>query len=147
MPYQANIKKRLIKSPKFYWRDTGLLHAQLNAPSEDDLVAKPWVGTSWEGFVIEQVLTGFEQNGLRAEPFFLRTSDRHEIDVILESGSKLLAIEIKLTTSPNTEDMSRLSMLSDQIGATVKMPCLSGSGVLARRPAHLPQPALAPGSP
>ena len=46
--------KRLVKSPKVYWRDSGLLHSLLGGPSETALLDQPWVGASWEGFVIEQ---------------------------------------------------------------------------------------------
>ena len=55
-PYFANIRKRVIKRPKLYWRDTGLLHALLNVRDRDTLLNQPWVGASWEGFVIEQIL-------------------------------------------------------------------------------------------
>ncbi len=55
-PYQANIRKRLVKSAKVYWRDSGLLHALLNVPDAATLLDQPWVGASWEGFVIEQIL-------------------------------------------------------------------------------------------
>ena len=60
-PYHANIGKRLVKSPKIYWRDSGLLHAMLNA-SAKTLLHQPWVGASWEGFVIEQVLGVLQQH-------------------------------------------------------------------------------------
>ncbi len=55
-PYSGNIRKRLVKSPRVYWRDTGLLHALLNTPDDATLLGQPWVGASWEGFVIEQAL-------------------------------------------------------------------------------------------
>ena len=72
-PYHANLGKRLVKSPKIYWRDTGLLHALLNVLDEEDLLGKPWAGFSWEGFVIEQVLGTLQQAGRHCEAFFLRT--------------------------------------------------------------------------
>jgi len=120
-PYQANIKKRLVKSPKFYWRDPGLLHAILNGPSAEELLSSPWVGASWEGFVIEQLLTAFAHEGIRAEPFFFRTSDRRELDFVLEIGGRLWALEIKLTSSPDVEDMVRLNRVSDLIGADLRI--------------------------
>ena len=73
--YHANVRKRLVKSPKVYWRDTGLLHALLNLSQERELLNQPWVGASWEGFVIEQVLGGCPRmvavaSGRGAEPDF-----------------------------------------------------------------------------
>ncbi len=121
MPYQANIKKRLIKSPKVYWRDSGLLHTMLNGPSEEELLSRPWVGASWEGFVVEQILAGFAQKGIRAEPYYLRTSDGYELDLVFEIGGGLWALEIKLTSSPGIEDMARLNRLSDMIGANLRI--------------------------
>ncbi|MFI5380148.1 MAG: ATP-binding protein, partial [Tepidisphaerales bacterium] len=60
-PYFVNLGKRVVKSPKVYWRDSGLLHAVLNVTAEEDLLDQPWIGASWEGFVIEQVLAAIQQ--------------------------------------------------------------------------------------
>lgn len=116
-PYHANIGKRLIKSPKIYWRDSGLLHALLGVPTEALLVNQPWIGASWEGFVIDQLLTLLAQRDHRAEAFFFRTSDQHEVDLVLDFGGRLWAIEIKLTSSPGPSDMRRLQTAADLIGA------------------------------
>jgi predicted AAA+ superfamily ATPase len=116
-PYHANLGKRLVKSPKIYWRDTGLLHALLNVLNEDDLLGKPWAGLSWEGFVIEQVLGALQQAGRHCEAFFLRTSDRHEIDLMLDFGRRLWAIEVKLTAAPAPEDLAGLNKTADFIKA------------------------------
>jgi predicted AAA+ superfamily ATPase len=117
-PYRPNIRKRLIKSPKIYWRDSGLLHAQLNITDERALLGQPWVGVSWEGFVIEQTIGVLNSFGRPFEAFFFRTSDQHEIDLILEIGNELWAIEVKLTASPGPSDMNRLDKTADLIGAT-----------------------------
>ncbi len=116
--YQANIRKRLVKSPKVYWLDTGLLHAQLNVPDRRALIAQPWVGASWEGFVIGQAIGCLTSLGRPFEAFHLRTSDGHEIDLVLELDGELWAIEVKLTTSPAPEDLRRLDTVADLIGAT-----------------------------
>ncbi len=116
-PYHANLGKRLVKSPKVYWRDTGLLHAMLNVLNEDDLLGRPWAGLSWEGFVIEQVLGALQQAGRHCEAFFLRTSDQHEIDLVLDLGRHLWAIEVKLTAAPASEDLARLNKTADFIKA------------------------------
>lgn len=117
-PYHANIGKRLVKSPKIYWRDSGLLHALLNVADERSLLVQPWVGASWEGFVIEQALGELAAQGRRFEPYFFRTSDGHEIDLVLDMGSERWALEVKLTASPTPEDMERLDRTAAMIKAT-----------------------------
>lgn len=117
-PFYANIRKRLVKSPKVYWRDSGLLHAISNVVDRKSLLAQPWVGASWEGFVIEQILGLLAAHGSPHEAYFLRTSDRHEIDLLLEMGGELWAIEIKLTASPSPADLGRLEKAADLVGAT-----------------------------
>jgi len=116
-PYQANIRKRLVKSPKVFWRDSGLLHSLLNVPDMDTLIAQPWVGASWEGFVIEQVLGVLAAKGRHVEPYYFRTNDQHELDLVLEFGQELWAMEIKLTTSPHPADMDRMNHTADLIKA------------------------------
>jgi predicted AAA+ superfamily ATPase len=117
LPYRANLRKRLVRSPKCYWRDTGLLHALLLVGNERELLDRPWVGASWEGFVIEQVLGSLLQSGRHVEPYFFRTSDRYEIDLVLDFGGSLWAVEIKLTARPSTVDLKRLSKTADLMGA------------------------------
>jgi len=117
-PYRPNIRKRLVKSPKIYWRDTGLLHAQLNVTDERALLAQPWVGASWEGFVIEQAIGVLNSIGRTFEAFYFRTSDQHELDLVLELENELWALEVKLTASPGPKDMERLDKAADMIGAT-----------------------------
>jgi predicted AAA+ superfamily ATPase len=116
-PWHANIGKRLVKSPRVYWRDSGLLHALLGGVPEEDLLAQPWVGASWEGFVIEQVLAHLAQRDQLAESFFFRTRDQHEVDLVLDFGGEIWAIEIKLTASPRPDDLRRLNRAADLVGA------------------------------
>lgn len=116
-PYHASIRKRLTKSPKVYWRDTGLLHVLLQTGTRDDLLAQPWVGASWEGFVIEQVLDHLAAWGKAVQPFFLHTADQYEIDLVLDFGRSLWAIETKLTASPSVGDVRRLSKVADLVNA------------------------------
>jgi hypothetical protein len=106
-----------VKSPKVYWRDSGLLHSLLGGVSGAALLDQPWVGASFEGFVIEQILAHLAQRDRHAEAFFFRTSDRHEVDLVLDFGDQLWAIEIKLTATPGTSDMARLNQAADLIGA------------------------------
>ena len=108
-PYHANVGKRLVKSPKVYWRDAGLLHSLLGGVAETALLDQPWVGASWEGFVIEQLLALLAQRDHRAEAFFFRTSDQQEVDLVLDFGAQLWALEVKLTASPGPDAMRRLN--------------------------------------
>jgi predicted AAA+ superfamily ATPase len=117
-PYQANVRKRLTKSPKVYWRDTGLLHALLNVPDAPTLLAQPWVGASWEGFVVEQALGCLAATGAAFEAYWLRTSDQYELDLVLQLGRDLWAVETKLTSSPGPADMARLDKAADLIKAS-----------------------------
>jgi hypothetical protein len=121
-PFYRNIKKRLVKSPKIYWRDSGLLHSLLNAGSRKELLIQPWVGLSWEGWIIEQILIFLNTLDLSLdEPCFLRTSDGQELDLILKVGGLTYAIEIKLTSSPAHEDLQRLRKTADLIEAEKKV--------------------------
>ncbi len=117
-PYFSNLKKRLVKSPKLYWRDSGLLHSLLNVRNDNDLLAAPWVGASWEGFVIEQVINALKLRDVAFAPYFLRTNDGHEIDLVLDFGTETWAIEIKLTSSPDLSAIGRLNKTADLIDAS-----------------------------
>jgi predicted AAA+ superfamily ATPase len=116
-PYQANLRKRLTKKPRIWWRDTGLLHALLGVAGEQDLLSRPWAGASWESFVIEQVLGAMRHRDLHPQPFFFRTSDGHEIDLLLDFGSRLWALEVKLTAHPTAAEMSALDAAADLVKA------------------------------
>ncbi len=96
-PHHANLGKRLIKSPKTYLRDSGLLHALLGIANREDLLAHPSVGASWEGFVIEHLLA-HAREGARAS--FYRTSSGAELDLLLERGNHLDAWEVKFGLAP-----------------------------------------------
>lgn len=95
-PWHKNVGKRLVKSPKLYVRDSGLLHALLHITTLDELMGNPIVGYSWEGFVIEEVLAHAEG----FTPYYYRTSAGAEIDLILEQGDRRIACEIKRTLTP-----------------------------------------------
>jgi hypothetical protein len=97
-PWHANLGKRLVKSPKLYVRDSGLLHALLSISTKDDLLGHPVVGASWEGFVIENLLSAA---GSRWQPYFFRTQVGAEIDLVLVRGGKPeIAVEIKRASAP-----------------------------------------------
>jgi len=93
MPYHSNVKKRLVKSPKIFIRDSGLLHSLLNLGDLNSLLGHPVAGFSWEGFVIENLIAMAPSGTV---PGFYRTSGGAEIDLILElPGGKLWVMEIK----------------------------------------------------
>lgn len=96
--YTNNLKKRLVKAPKVYIRDSGILHFLLRINSMDELEGMPVIGNSWEGYVIEQICQ-IGQNEF--EPHFYRTHEGAEIDlVLLKAGKPLYSIEIKYTSAP-----------------------------------------------
>lgn len=98
-PWTFNIKKRLVKSPRIYVRDSGITHALLNIPSYNDLLGHPVVGKSWEGFVIENIMSVLPR---RVQPYYYRTANGVEIDLMLEFGTnERWAIEIKRSSAPS----------------------------------------------
>jgi predicted AAA+ superfamily ATPase len=116
-PHPANAKKRLVKTPRVYWRDSGLLHALMGVRDLEQLYRQPWVGASWEGFVIEQTMATMAAAGRSAQAGFFRTSDGYEVDLVLDWGVERWAVEIKLTSGPSPEDVSRLNQAADMVRA------------------------------
>lgn len=96
LPFEANVKKRLVKSPKVYIRDSGILHRLLLIDSFNDLIGNPIFGPSWEGLVIENIICNFRE----WNPWFYRSAKGDELDLILTKGTKILAIECKASTAP-----------------------------------------------
>ena len=100
-PWYANTGKRLVKSPRPYVRDSGILHALLSLCTTDDLRSHPVAGKSWEGFVIENLVSAAIG---RARPYFYRTGAGAEVDLVLEfAPGKCWAIEIKLSSAPTVD--------------------------------------------
>jgi predicted AAA+ superfamily ATPase len=101
MPWHTNIGKRLVKSPKVYLRDSGLVHALLDIETKETLLGHPVVGASWEGFVIDNLLS-CAPNGVQG--YFYRTSGGAEVDLLLAwPNGDLWAIEVKRSLSPKVE--------------------------------------------
>jgi predicted AAA+ superfamily ATPase len=97
-PYFTNTKKRLLKTPKIYLRDSGVLHYLLDIHSADELKFHPALGNSWEGYVIEQIISVLPRT---VQPFYYRTHDGSEMDLVLAKGVKVVAcIEVKNSLSP-----------------------------------------------
>ncbi len=95
-PYFANIRKRQVKSPKIYIRDSGLLHQLLGIKDMGQLLTHPKIGPSWEGFVIEQVLAS-EAHDL---VYFWSTHQGAEIDLVIQRDADLFGVECKRTDTP-----------------------------------------------
>ncbi|MBR8837133.1 MAG: ATP-binding protein [Stigonema ocellatum SAG 48.90 = DSM 106950] len=97
-PYFVNIGKRLVKSPKLYLRDSGMFHALAAIGSLEVLSGSLYVGSSWEGYVVQQVMATI---GYDIQPYFYRTADGSELDILLVQGTKpVVGIEIKYTNAP-----------------------------------------------
>ena len=96
-PHLVNVGKRLVKSPKVYVRDSGLLHALLGLASVQDLQGHPVAGASWEGFVIEQVAAALPAD---AQLGFYRTAAGTELDLVVEHRGRKLGLEIKFSSAP-----------------------------------------------
>ncbi len=107
-PYFANIGKRLVKSPKLYFRDTGLLHSFLGLREVNSLETHPARGTSWEAFVIEHIISAYQERWPGAQAFFWRTAVGAEADLLIQKGGRLIPFEIKIHSSPGGGDAAGL---------------------------------------
>ncbi len=96
-PHFVNVGKRLVKSPKIYVRDSGLLHALLNIPDVNTLIGHPMSGHSWEGLMVEQICALAPKG---ADISFYRTAAGAELDVVVELGNKKHGFEIKFSSAP-----------------------------------------------
>lgn len=106
-PWFTNISKRLVKSPKIYIRDTGILHALLAIGSFEQLQGHPSLGTSWEAYILQEVATMLPA---RHELYFYRTQDGTEADLlIVKAGVPDILIEIKHSSAPNITKSMRIA--------------------------------------
>jgi len=100
-PWHANVGKRLVKTPKLYVRDSGLVHALLDLATKESVLSHPVVGASWEGFCLENILACAPA---QVQGYFYRSSGGAEVDLILQwPGGDLWAIEIKRSLTPKVE--------------------------------------------
>ncbi len=105
-PWHANLRKRQVKSPKIYIRDSGLLHQLLGLGSERELMTHPKIGASWEGYVIEEVLHAVRPD----EAFFWATHQGAEIDLVLRINGKMVGVECKRTDAPGMTPSIRIAL-------------------------------------
>lgn len=105
-PWHENLKKRQIKSPKIYFRDSGLLHQLIGIRGQKDLLTHPKCGASWEGYVIEELLTAFRPD----EAYFWGTHAGAEIDLLLFKDGRRIGVEIKRADAPRLTPSMRIAM-------------------------------------
>jgi predicted AAA+ superfamily ATPase len=103
--YEKNATKRIIKHPKGYLRDSGILNHLLHLNDIDDVLAHPSMGHSWEAMVIENVIRGLKNNGVDFDYYYYRTGTGSEVDLILEGEFGLLPIEIKHAQNVKLRDI------------------------------------------
>jgi uncharacterized protein len=97
-PWFVNIGKRLVKAPKIYLRDSGMFHALAAIDSAEVLSGSLYVGSSWEGYLIQQVVAGLSYD---TQPYYYRTADGSELDLVLVRGGKpVIGLEIKYSNAP-----------------------------------------------
>ena len=105
-PWFANVRKRQVKSPRIYVRDTGLLHTLLTLETGDELAGHPKVGASFEGFAVEQLAGTFEAGGV----YFWATHGGAELDLLVMRGGKRYGFECKLADAPGTTRSMRAAL-------------------------------------
>lgn len=112
-PWHANLRKRQVKSPKIYFRDTGLLHCFLGVSTREELERHSKVGASWEGFIIENLI---QILGVEARQcYFWATHTEAEIDLVVKQGSRLRGVEIKRTVAPKLTPSMKIALKDLQL--------------------------------
>lgn len=121
-PWHHNVKKRLVKSPRFYIRDSGILHRLLGIDDYESLLSNPVLGKSWEGFVVENILSVLPR---RAQTWYYRTAAGAEIDLVIKfSATDIWAVEIKHGTAPKLG--KHFGNTCEDVGATQKIVVYGG---------------------
>lgn len=106
-PWHYNTKKRLIKRPKIYFRDSGILHTLLSLETKKDITSHPKLGASWEGFALEEIILNL---GLREEDaFFWGVHTGAELDLVFEKKGKLYGVEVKYAQAPSMTPSMRFA--------------------------------------
>ena len=136
LPWFANLGKRLVKTPKVYIRDSGILHALLGLGTLDHVLSHPVAGASWEGFVIENLVAAAP---FGTDAWFYRTRAGAEIDLLLHlPDRRLWAVEVKRSTAPRPARGSRLPpRISEQTSGSSCIPAASPSRCPRLRPRSL----------
>ena len=117
-PYFCNIRKRLVKAPRVFIRDTGLLHHLLNVATLEDLHNHPIRGASWEGFVVEDLMRRERMAHPFTQFFFWRTATGQEADLVFDRSGKKIVVEVKANSGTNSHDARKLETVLDDMGAS-----------------------------
>jgi len=113
--YTRNVLKRVVKHPKGYLRDSGLLHSLLRIPDADALLSHPQMGASWEGMVVEEILRQLSALGVAHEYSYYRTGAGAEVDLIIEGSFGRVAIELKHGSTVHARELRGLrDFVTDQ---------------------------------
>ena len=122
-PYSANVEKRVVKTPKLYFMDTGLVAYLTRWANPEVMQNGAMAGAFFETYIISEIIKSFANNGEEAPIYFYRDKDKVEIDLLIEENNTLYPVEIKKTASPNSEDAKSLYITSRiknvQIGQNV----------------------------
>ncbi len=116
-PYHASLGKRLVKSPKIYFSDTGLLCYALGVHNEKDLLDSPISGSIWENHVLVELIRTFYNRGERPSFWFWRTHKGEEVDILIERAGRFTAIECKLNQNPLVRDTRGIEALVNFYGS------------------------------
>lgn len=116
-PYFKNVSKRVVRSPKVYFTDTGLLSYLLRYPTPAVLRAGPQAGALLENYVVTEVLKRKLNHNLNVELYFYRDSNGNEVDLLLDLGASLRLLEVKATSTPRAEHCAALARAAAQLGA------------------------------
>jgi predicted AAA+ superfamily ATPase len=112
-PWHENLKKRQVKAPKVYIRDSGLLHQLLGIRSEAELLAHPKCGASWEGYAVEETLKAVQPD----EAYFWATHTGAELDLLLFKDGKRLGVEVKRADAPSLTPSMRIALADLRLDA------------------------------
>ena len=124
-PYFRNYGKRLVKMPKLYFLDSGLVCALTRQPDGASALSGPLGGALFEGLIVGEALKAFAAKGRHADVFFWRSHGGLEVDLIVRMGAKLWPVEIKLTATPTSKHTEPLSAFRELAGADA-----AGAGLL-----------------
>jgi hypothetical protein len=117
-PYHTNLTKRMVKTPKLYFLDTGLAAYLTKWPDAASLEAGSISGAMLETWVVSEIIKSYWHNGLEANLYFYRDTDQQEVDLLIESGDTLYPVEIKKTASPSQNARRQFAVL-DKLGRTI----------------------------
>jgi uncharacterized protein len=115
-PFFANVGKRLVKSPKLYFRDSGLLHYFLGIRSAAALETHPARGASFEAFLVDQLISAYRRVAPGSQAYFWRTAQGDEVDLLIDLGPRRVPFEIKLHSAPGRDDVSGLRRCLRDLG-------------------------------